>query len=66
MNTDLEQHALHVLSNNETLRKMEVLRKMGHDFIDLLQDFGNSRELDLAQIKVEEAVMWATTHLSAN
>lgn len=66
MNTDLEQHALCVLSNNETLRKMEVLRKMGHDFINLLQDFGNSRELDLAQIKVEEAVMWAAKHLSSN
>lgn len=66
MNTDLKQHALHVLSNNEILCKMEVLREIGHDFIELLQDFGSSPELALAQIKVEEAVMWATMHLSAD
>lgn len=63
---NLEQHALRVLSNNETLRKIEALREKGDTFLNLLRSFGNSRELDLAQVKVEEAVMWATTHLSAN
>ena len=63
---NLEQHALRVLSNNETLRKIKALREQGDTFLNLLQSFGNSRELDLARVKVEEAVMWATTHLSTN
>ena len=66
MNSELEQHALRVLSNNETLHKIKALREKGDTFLNLLQSFGNSRELDLARVKVEEAVMWATTHLSTN
>lgn len=66
MNSELTQHVLHVLSNNEILFKLSVLKEKGEDFLNLLQSLGDSRELNLAQAKVEEAVMWATRHLSAN
>ena len=43
---------------------IDQVKQMGQDFWNLLNDGGNSRELALAKTKVEEAVMWATKHIT--
>ena len=37
----------------------------GLAFWDYIDSLGHSRELALAKTKIEEAVMWATKHLSS-
>lgn len=37
----------------------------GGEFYKILDALGNSRELSLAKTKIEEAVMWATKHITA-
>jgi hypothetical protein len=43
---------------------MDCVKSKGQELWDLLNDGGGSRELALAKTKVEEAVMWATKHIT--
>jgi hypothetical protein len=45
-------------------RQIEEVKAIGTHFHGLLRGLGKSRELALAQTKVEEAVMWATKHIT--
>lgn len=59
------RHEYKVLSEAEKLQ-IKRLKDEGLRFwevIDTLDSFG-SRELSLAKTKIEEAVMWATKHLT--
>lgn len=59
------RHEYKALSEAEKLQ-IKRLKDKGLEFwevIDTLDNFG-SRELSLAKTKVEEAVMWATKHLT--
>jgi hypothetical protein len=57
--------------------QMKEIKDAGVDFVHMLEDIGGkragvgeqvrmaSRELSLAQTKMEEAVMWAVKHITA-
>ena len=40
------------------------IKECGQNFLQLLEDAGDSREISLAKTKVEEAVMWAVKHVT--
>jgi hypothetical protein len=46
------------------LRDMERVKDMGLAFWIVLDKLGDSRELSLAKSRIEEAVMWATKHIT--
>jgi hypothetical protein len=66
------RHQYRVLSDREKAM-MVSLKDKGAEFIDLLHIAGGnpgvdkqaSRELSIAQTKIEEAVMWAVKHVTA-
>ncbi len=67
------RHAYRVLSDDEK-EEMRKIKDQGLDFVTLLHAVGRtdategrqaSRELSLAQTKIEEAVMWAVKHITA-
>lgn len=69
---NIMRHEYRVLSDLEKAR-MSRLKDAGLDLICLLHEIGGtspgedrqaSRELSLAQTKIEEAVMWAVKHLT--
>ena len=43
---------------------MKGFKDMGLMFVECCDSVGQSRELSLAKTKMEEAVMWATKHLT--
>jgi hypothetical protein len=43
---------------------LNSLKQLGGDFYDYVNGLGNSRELSIAKTKIEEAVMWATKHVT--
>ncbi len=51
------------LTDDEKAQMLTVKDK-GQDFYDYVGSLGTSRELALARTKIEEAVMWATKHLT--
>jgi hypothetical protein len=69
------RHEYRVLSDLEKAQMKEI-KDAGLDFIHMLEDIGGnpatpgqparmaSRELALAQTKMEEAVMWAVKHIT--
>lgn len=66
------RHEYRKLSTDEQAQ-MKALKDRGLDFVHLLHGIGNtdpagdrqaSRELSLAQTKIEEAVMWAVKHIT--
>lgn len=71
------RHAYRVLSDDEK-KQMQRLKDLGLEFVQLLHTIGGtgqfngptddtrqgSRELSLAQTKVEEAVMWGVKHIT--
>lgn len=66
------RHAYRVLSGDEKAM-MSRLKDVGGEFLALLHQAGGtnpdgsrlaSRELSLAQTKIEEAVMWAVKHVT--
>lgn len=66
------RHNYRVLSDAEKAQ-MASLKDSGLEFVSLLHAIGNtdpngdrlgSRELSLAQTKIEEAVMWAVKHVT--
>ncbi len=66
------RHAYRVLSDVEKAQ-MTAVKDKGAEFLDLLHIVGGnpgvdrqaSRELSIAQTKIEEAVMWAVKHITA-
>ena len=68
---NLMRHQYRVLDEAEKLQ-MQSLKDKGLDFVLLLHGIGKtdpngpqgSRELALAQTKIEEAVMWAVKHVT--
>lgn len=66
------RHEHRILSDGEK-EDMRKLKDLGLDFVTLLHAVGRtdatqerqgSRELSLAQTKIEEAVMWAVKHVT--
>jgi len=66
------RHKYRVLSDQEK-EDMQTLKDLGVDFVTALHRIGNtppsddrqgSRELSIAQTKMEEAVMWAVKHIT--
>ncbi len=66
------RHAYRVLSDDEK-KSMQALKDGGLAFVTMLHGVGGtdpagdrhaSRELSLAQTKIEEAVMWAVKHVT--
>lgn len=66
------RHEYRILSDIEKA-KMQAIKDRGLSMIDMLHQIGDSapnserqasRELQLAQTKIEEAVMWAVKHIT--
>ena len=45
-------------------QQLEQLKKRGVELWDYINGLSSSRDLALAKTKVEEAVMWATKHIT--
>ncbi|CAB4183186.1 hypothetical protein UFOVP1077_44 [uncultured Caudovirales phage] len=58
------RHQYRVLSDAEKAQ-MQAVKDKGLEFYELLNSIGSSRELSLAKTASEEAVMWATKHITA-
>jgi len=58
------RHQYRVLSEGEKAQMLRV-KDQGAELLSLIQSLGNSRELDVAKVRVEEAVMWAVKHITA-
>jgi hypothetical protein len=52
-----------ILNEREKFNK-QIVKDLGRNFQQILRDMGDSRELALANNKVEEAVMWAIKHIT--
>ena len=61
---NIMRHHYRVLTEGDK-KIIEDIKDLGLNFWIVLDRLGNSRELSLAKTKVEEAVMWATKHLTA-
>lgn len=57
------RHEYRVLTPEEKER-MKNIKDLGLTMIELCDRIGTSRELSLAKTKLEEAVMWATKHVT--
>lgn len=57
------RHAYRVLSDAEKAQ-MQAVKDKGLEFYELIESIGASRELSLAKTASEEAVMWATKHIT--
>jgi hypothetical protein len=58
------RHAYRVLTDAEKAT-MSAIKDKGLEFHELISGIGNSREVSIAKIKIEEAVMWAVKHITA-
>lgn len=58
------RHAYRVLSDEEKAN-MQAIKDQGLAFHKFLTDLGCTRELSIAQTKIEEAVMWAVKHITS-
>lgn len=63
-NADAVGMTYRALSSAERDQMYEVKEK-GSEFLDLLDTLGASEELELAKVRIEEAVMWAVKHISS-
>lgn len=57
------RHEYRVLSQ-EDKNKMQTIKDMGLEFYNLLESLGNSDQISVAKIKIEESVMWAVKHIT--
>jgi len=57
------RHEYRVLDDIEK-GNMKIIKDKGLEFHNFLKAIGTSRELSLAAIKIEEAVMWAVKHIT--
>ena len=44
--------------------QMQRVKDMGLDFYNYIDGLGSTRETSIAKTRVEEAVMWATKHIT--
>lgn len=58
------RHQYRTLSDLEK-NQMSEIKDIGQEFLDLCDTIGSSREMSLAKTKIEEAVMWATKHVTS-
>ena len=75
VSNNVMRHEYRILSEKEKAQMKEI-KDAGIDFVHMLEDIGGSpadagapprmasRELSLAQTKIEEAVMWAVKHIT--
>jgi hypothetical protein len=57
------RHQYRVLTDAEKA-KLQQIKDKGLELYDLIQAVGTSRDLSLALMKSEEAVMWAVKHIT--
>jgi hypothetical protein len=57
------RHEYRVLSDYEK-EQMRRVKDLGGEMLAYVTQLGNSRETALAKTKIEEAVMWATKHIT--
>ncbi len=58
------RHKYRVLTDDEKAQMQDVKDK-GQAFIESCDEIGQSREMSLAKTNAEQAVMWATKHITA-
>ncbi|WP_246730281.1 DUF7681 family protein [Nitratireductor mangrovi] len=63
-NADAVGMTYRALSSAERNQMYEIKEK-GREFLDVVDTLGASEELELAKIRLEEAVMWAVKHISS-
>ncbi len=63
MNVDIMRKHYRKL-NEEEQKQMQQVKEAGCLFYMILSSIGDSREISLAKTKTEEAVMWATKHIT--
>jgi tRNA(Ile)-lysidine synthase TilS/MesJ len=61
--SNVMRHQYRPLSDAEK-GQMQSLKDKGLELFQLIDNLGRSREISLALAKTEEAVMWATKHLT--
>ena len=57
------RHAYRVLTEEEK-NQMEEIKDIGLSFFQMVGELGHTRETQLAQDRIEEAVMWAVKHIT--
>lgn len=57
------RHEYRVLTAEEKQDMLDVKDK-GLELFKLIDEIGSSREMSLAKTRVEEAIMWATKHIT--
>ena len=63
MNKDVFRKEYRKLSPAESEGVIKT-KELADDFYQVVFSFGSSREISIALTKIEEAVMWATKHLT--
>lgn len=58
------RHKYRVLTDEEKAQMVE-LKDLGAAFLNKCDEIGSSREMSLAKINAEQAVMWAVKHVTA-
>lgn len=48
------------------INRIHSFKEMGMEMLELMRESGDSRELCLAQNRLEEAVFWAVKHVALN
>ena len=61
--SDVMRQTYRPLSDQEKA-DMNHIKECGRIFYDTLDAIGSGREIALAKTKIEEAVMWATKHIT--
>lgn len=62
--SNVMRHEYKQLSEDDQA-KIKAVKDKGLEFWELVNSLGNSRELSKAKTEIEDAVMWATKHLTA-
>lgn len=50
----------------EELASIEEIKEVGNDFYAMIHSLGDSREIEMAKLKLEECVMWAVKGICNN
>ena len=64
MTNNVMRHEYRKLNEVEKLQ-MQAIKDKGLEFFELVASYGGSREIAIAKTKIEEAVMWATKHITS-